>query len=275
MDAITLKTKDLAERFNERLQQLKSLSRPHRNPVEGEAESALPPSASKELKLLFETMKINSDERKRIYAIVEDLNKEVTDAENRKAKAEKKVHKTYNKLDMLEKGVKEIERKLQITSTDGKQEKEMIKEMQFIRDSRPFLEEIAALNQIIFQKKKEKYEISQPIGPLKEEAKELQTKIDSFKKTQEVAKESKETIQKALDKINQERNTLRGQNEDLWQQKLKLREDFYKKLLAYERQQIEIRDIEWMTGIKERVIQSEEEKKQWEEEKARRQEERK
>ena len=270
-----MKTKDLAERFNERLQQLKSLSRPNRNPVEGEAESALPPSASKELKLLFETMKINSDERKRIYAIVEDLNKEVTDAENRKAKAEKKVHKTYNKLDMLEKGVKEIERKLQITSTDGKQEKEMIKEMQFIRDSRPYLEEIAGLNQIIFQKKKEKYEISQPIGPLKEEAKELQTKIDSFKKTQEVAKESKETIQKALDKINQERNTLRGQNEDLWQQKLKLREDFYKKLLAYERQQIEIRDIEWMTGIKERVIQREEEKKQWEEEKARRQEERK
>jgi chromosome segregation ATPase len=275
MDAITLKTKDLAERFNERLQQLKSLSRPNRNTVEGEAEGALPPSASKELKLLFETMKINSDERKRIYAIVEDLNKEVTDAENRKAKAEKKVHKTYNKLDMLEKGVKEIERKLQITSTDGKQEKEMIKEMQFIRDSRPYLEEIAGLNQIIFQKKKEKYEISQPIGPLKEEAKELQTKIDSFKKTQEVAKESKETIQKALDKINQERNTLRGQNEDLWQQKLKLREDYYKKVLAYERQQIEIRDIEWMTGIKERVIQREEEKKQWEEEKARRQEERK
>ena len=270
-----MKTKDLAERFNERLQQLKSLSRPNRNPVEGEAEGALPPSASKELKLLFETMKINSDERKRIYAIVEDLNKEVTDAENRKAKAEKKVHKTYNKLDMLEKGVKEIERKLQITSTDGKQEKEMIKEMQFIRDSRPYLEEIAGLNQIIFQKKKEKYEISQPIGPLKEEAKELQTKIDSFKKTQEVAKESKETIQKALDKINQERNTLRGQNEDLWQQKLKLREDYYKKVLAYERQQIEIRDIEWLTGIKERVIQREEEKKQWEEEKARRQEERK
>jgi chromosome segregation ATPase len=108
---------------------------------------------------------------------------------------------------------------------------------------------------------KEKYEISQPIGPLKEEAKELQTKIDSFKKTQELAKESKETIQKALDKINQERNTLRGQIEELRQQKLKLREDFYKKLLAYERQQIEIRDIEWMTGIKERVMQREEEKK--------------
>lgn len=130
-------------------------------------------------------MKKNSDERKRIYAIVEDLNKEITDAETKKAKHEKKIHKTYNKLDLLDKGIKELERKLQITSTDGKQEKEIIKEMQFIKESRTYLEEVTQLNQIIYLKKKEKYEVSQPIGPLKEEAKELQTKIDSFKKTQE------------------------------------------------------------------------------------------
>jgi chromosome segregation ATPase len=135
------------------------------------------------MKQLFEQMKLNSDERKRIYAIVEELNKAISEAENRKVKAEKKVHKTYNKIDLLDKGVKELERKLQVTSTDGKQEKEIIKEMQFIKESRPYLEEIAGLNQIIYQKKKEKYEVSQPIGPLKEEAKELQTKIDSFKKT--------------------------------------------------------------------------------------------
>jgi uncharacterized coiled-coil DUF342 family protein len=149
----------------------------------GEFEGALPPSASKEMKQLFEQMKLNSDERKRIYAIVEELNKAISEAENRKVKAEKKVHKTYNKIDLLDKGVKELERKLQVTSTDGKQEKEIIKEMQFIKESRPYLEEIAGLYQIIYQKKKEKYEVSQPIGPLKEEAKELQTKIDTFKKT--------------------------------------------------------------------------------------------
>ena len=140
------KIKDLADRFNERLQQLKSLSRPNRNPGEVEVEGALPPSASKEMKQLFEQMRLNSDERKRIYAIVEELNKAISEAENRKVKAEKKVHKTYNKPDLLDKGVKELERKLQVTSTDWKQEKEIIKEMQFIKESRPYLEEIAALN---------------------------------------------------------------------------------------------------------------------------------
>ena len=88
--------------------------------MEGEEGGALPPTATKEMKQLFEQMKVNSDERKRIYAIVEELNREIQEAEGRKAKAEKKVHKTYNKLDMLDKGVKELERKLQVTSTDGK-----------------------------------------------------------------------------------------------------------------------------------------------------------
>jgi hypothetical protein len=57
-------------------------------------------------------MKKNSEERKLIYAQVEELNKEITDAENKKAKSEKKIHKTYNKLDLLDKGIKDLERKL-------------------------------------------------------------------------------------------------------------------------------------------------------------------
>lgn len=54
-----------------------------------------------------------------------------------------------------------------------------------------------------------------------------------------------------------------------------MRDEFYGKVLAYERQQMEIREIEWMTGVKEKVIEREEQRKEWEEEKKRRQEERK
>ena len=57
---------------------------------------------------MFERQKIVSEERKQIYEVIEKLNKEITDAEAKKAKAEKKVHQKYNKLDMLEKGVKYV-----------------------------------------------------------------------------------------------------------------------------------------------------------------------
>lgn len=74
--------------------------------AEGEESLTVPPHASKELRALFEQMKVNSDERKRIYAIVESLNSEITEAENKRAKAEKKVHPKYNKLDMLDKAIR-------------------------------------------------------------------------------------------------------------------------------------------------------------------------
>ena len=66
----------------------------------------LPPNASKELKAIYEKLKVNTDARKEIYDRMEALNKIVNDAEGKKAKAEKKVHAKYNKLDMLEKGIK-------------------------------------------------------------------------------------------------------------------------------------------------------------------------
>ena len=54
-----------------------------------------------------------------------------------------------------------------------------------------------------------------------------------------------------------------------------LKEQFYKQLLEYEKQQMELRRIEWMKDIKGKVLEREEQKRQWEEEKGRRQEERK
>lgn len=72
----------------------------------------VPPQASKELRQLFEQMKTNTTERKRVYDIIEEVNREITYAEGKKAKAEKKVHPKYSKADQLEKGIKELERRL-------------------------------------------------------------------------------------------------------------------------------------------------------------------
>jgi len=78
-----------------------------------------------------------------------------------------------------------------------------------------------------------------------------------------------------MDKINLDRNTVRGQINELRSVKDKNREDFYKRLLAFEKQQITIKDIEWLQSIKDRVLEREEANRLWEEEKEKRQEERK
>jgi septal ring factor EnvC (AmiA/AmiB activator) len=67
--------------------------------------------------MLIEEVKEKDIERKVIYQQIEVLNSEISDAENKKAKAEKKINTTYNKVEIIEKGMKELERKLQITTT--------------------------------------------------------------------------------------------------------------------------------------------------------------
>lgn len=172
VDAINKKIKDLGEKFNERLAQLKSGHKAKKQEDAEREENAgnlgyIPLKASQELKGLFEQMRANTEERNRIYDVIEVYNKEITEAENKKVKAEKKVHPQYFKLDQLEKGIKELERKLTVTTTTSKQEKEIIKEMAFIKDSRPYIEEIAKLKDFIYQKKSEKYQVSQGISALK------------------------------------------------------------------------------------------------------------
>ena len=154
----------------------------------------MPPPASKELKGLFERTKVITTERKRIFDIIEELNKVITDAETKKTKAEKKVHPKYKKLNELDKGIKELERDMQVTSTDAKREKELIKEMLFIKESKPYIEEIDRLRDFIFAKKHEKYEVGKGLKEMKDEITDLKKQIDTIKKSQDQVQETKEGI---------------------------------------------------------------------------------
>lgn len=82
----------------------------------------------------------------------------------------------------------------------------MIKEMAFIKDSKPFIEELQELRDIIFQKKKEKYDAGLPLGEVKDKLNSVQTSINKLKKEQDNKQVNKEGIQKSLDKINSDRN---------------------------------------------------------------------
>ena len=57
------------------------------------------------MKGLFDELKSKNSEKQAIYDKVNALNSELNDLETKKAKAEKKLHPKYNKLDQLNKGL--------------------------------------------------------------------------------------------------------------------------------------------------------------------------
>jgi len=108
--------------------------------------------------------------------------------------------------------------------------------MKQIKESEPFIRELEELRQQIFEKKKGKYEVGLPISEIKEECKAIKDRINKLKANQNNKQSFKETIQKGLDKINEERNKLRKDIAEMKVTKEKNKEDFYSKLLEYEKQ---------------------------------------
>jgi hypothetical protein len=72
-----------------------------------------------------------------------------------------------------------------VTSTDGNKEREIIKEMNFIKESRQYIEEIERLKDIIYKNKKTQYEVGKGLKDLKEEANKLKGRINELKKSQD------------------------------------------------------------------------------------------
>jgi septal ring factor EnvC (AmiA/AmiB activator) len=72
-----------------------------------------------------------------------------------------------------------------VTSTDGNKEREIIKEMNFIKESRQYIEEIERLKDIIYKNKKTQYEVGKGLKDLKEEANKLKSRINELKKSQD------------------------------------------------------------------------------------------
>lgn len=212
-DQFTSKIKELSDRFNEKLKSL-------REGVRG--------SESNETKAAFEDLKEKSQKKRDIYDVVNAINKELETLETRKAKAEKRLHPVYNKLDTLTKGIKKLEHDLQVASLTANQEKAMLKEIQQIKDSKPFIEELERIREDIFNKKKEKFEAGAGLGELKEETKSLKDTIGKVKKGKEDKKTFKEKVQKELDKINEDRNKFRNDILSVREEKEKHRELYYK-----------------------------------------------
>jgi len=73
-------------------------------------------------------------------------------------------------------------------------EKDLIREMAAIKESKPFLEQIEVLREIIHIKKQEKFETGKDLGGFKIELDALKKRINDINKTQDSAQESRETI---------------------------------------------------------------------------------
>ena len=85
--------------------------------------------------------------------------------------------------------------------------------------------------------------------------------MDQQKKARDDKQESRETLEKELDKINERRKRARDDRDKLYKQKYELKDEYYGALITYSKQQFLIKDINWMNEMQEKLRKRKEEKR--------------
>lgn len=107
------------------------------------------------LRDLFSELNHYSGEKKEKLAQIERINNEINDLQRAVTKEQKNVHPVYNEEAKIAKGVKDLERRLQTQSHSRAEEERLIKEIEKVKESKPFFAKIAALRAQVAEKREE------------------------------------------------------------------------------------------------------------------------
>ena len=75
----------------------------------------------------------------------------------------KKIDDEYNRVDLIDKGLKRIQKTLGTQTLSKQKEAELIKRKEFIKASRPFIERKEQIDKILSSNDQKKKEVSKPL----------------------------------------------------------------------------------------------------------------
>ena len=102
-----------------------------------------------QLRELFSELDQYNQEKKDRFAEIEGINKKLNKTYWELEKVHKKVHPVYNDETKLERGVRELEHRLQTNNWSKGDEARLIKEIEQVKESRPVFEKIEQTKQQI------------------------------------------------------------------------------------------------------------------------------
>ena len=168
------------------------------------------------------------------------------------------MHPIYNDQAKIDRGIRELEKRLHTTSLARAEEAIIIKEIKQVKDSVPYFKKMDAINRKISDLKKERAEIQADLPQINKIAGSIKAKISKVKESDNGFANEKKLYQLDLVNVNSAMETLLENISELRTQKRNLKEDFYGQLCDYEIQQAFIKDIIWITKTKEMVTEREE-----------------
>lgn len=149
---------------------------------------------------------------------------------------------------------------LETQTLDAKKERELLVKIKFLEASVEYIRARDVIEDELRQQNTDRKKIGTDLPKIKKEIKELSEVVDKQKKAQEEKQESRETLDKELDKINERRKRARDDRDKLYKSKYEVKDEYYGALITYSKQQFLIKDINWMNEMQEKLRKRKEEK---------------
>lgn len=154
---------------------------------------------------------------------------------------------------------------MNITSLKPAQERDYIKEIDFLKKSLVYvkrMDEIKPKRDELYERMKEAQDHLNKIKPKLDEYSKL---LDTIKADQEESKKLRETNKEGLDELEQKIQVIKDQIAKIFEEKIKVKEEYYHKKFDFAVEQDEVKHIEFLIRRKEKLVKDEEYKKKREE----------
>lgn len=116
---------------------------------------------------------------------------------------QKLVHPVYNRIDLLDQGVRDLERRMTTQTLDRQTERQLIAEIEKVRKSRASLEEIEKLRDETTALRKKKAGAAEGFPELNQILKCIREEIDRLKETETDMQSGTQDLNDHLNEINE------------------------------------------------------------------------
>lgn len=202
----------------------------------------------------------------------ETADKEIQDLVREISKLTAKCHPTYNTLEDLDKGQKILNRRIETNTLTSQKEKEIIKEIAQIKNSKPLIEQKIKLQRQIDELREKQKKDSEELPNINKILGGIQQRIEAVKKQHSEIDGQKANYSQQLEQLDHKRTKIREQIAKIKEEKQKAKEVYYGQMIEYEVEQRLIRDIMWLEKTKTAYLERQARNAKYREEQRRRQE---
>lgn len=161
-----------------------------------------------------------------------------------------------------EKQIEAVQKKIETTTLTLNEEKKLIQELSELQQSVPLISQHATRAKMLDENKARQEVIKTQLTAINQEIDQTSSIINE---TNSKIKSSKDSLNTEIPAMFEETKKIAVEIEALETERKKLNDDFREKKYAYNKQQSEIKQIEWMTKMKAKLVEQEEWRKKQEE----------